>query len=421
MAAVGLGFLTSRAAAEEVALLEADELLELKADAEESVLQSQKGLLAVGDEMERFEGAHKLARAAFRRGMLAATKDRKGGQDKKQKLVRQNLLETKQYRAERERVLVGYSAALDTVVRELERLVPLQSELVERALVAMLQDASARVQEAALYALAQVARRGNARTGVAVAETVSSPAAPVRAAAGLCLGEMGQGLEEAVDVLLAVLEGHWGSAISSDNKRAALDALSYMMRSRVEALTRLRNKVVAALASLQDGDASVREAAARLSGHIAREDSYGLEGFRCEVDVLYQRPPFLASSLVPYGVTSLDDDTRPPFTKASKRGAHPYSNMPAAKIPPSANSTGDRKQVPWPSQSMRMYRSTHVNTAVQAPGVSSGDVGGGRLPKPFANLCGLDRSATSLPPAKTVPVSQNNQATRNVNDKPVKK
>jgi hypothetical protein len=231
---------------------------------------------------------------------------------------------------------------------------------------------------------------------------------------------MGQGLEEAVDVLLAVLEGHWGAAISSDNKRAALDALSYMMRSRVEALTRLRNKVVAALVSLQDGDASVREAAARLSGHIARDDSYGLEGFRCEVDVLYQRPPFLASSLVPYGVTSLDDDTRPPFTVASKRGAGPYSDMPAAKIPPSVN-TGDRKQVPWPSQSMRMYRSTHVNTAAQAPGVSSGVGGGGRVPKPFANLCGLDRSANSLPPAKTVPVSQNNQAMRNVHDKSVKK
>jgi hypothetical protein len=160
MAAVGLGFLTSRAAAEDVALLEADELEELKADAEKSVLQSQEGLLAVGDEMERFEGAHKLARAAFRRGMLAATKDRKGGQDKKQKLVRQNLLETKHYRAERERVLVSYAAALGTVVRELQRLVPLQSELVERALVAMLQDPSARVQEAALYALAQVAPRG---------------------------------------------------------------------------------------------------------------------------------------------------------------------------------------------------------------------------------------------------------------------
>ena len=44
-----------------------------------------------------------------------------------------------------------------------------------------------------------------------------------------------------------------------------------------------RQKAIEALWNLQDGDVTVREAAKRLSGFIAREDSFGLEGFRCQV------------------------------------------------------------------------------------------------------------------------------------------
>eukprot|EP00802_Teleaulax_amphioxeia_P032557 Tamp_36696.p1 GENE.Tamp_36696~~Tamp_36696.p1 ORF type:complete len:117 (+),score=6.98 Tamp_36696:3-353(+) len=94
----------------------------------------------------------------------------------------------------------------------------------------------------------------------------------------------------------------------------------------------------------------VREASKRLSGHVAREDSFGLEGFRCQAGVVFQSPLFMRSSLVRYSALAADMDMRPPFSKPNKRGVDPRSDMYATKLPPSFNQ-GDRHQEFQPTQS----------------------------------------------------------------------
>ena len=401
--------------------MEEAELEELVGEAQDAVEESQTELAEVGREMEVLEGEHTKAKAAYKQGVREAAKDRKAGKEKKQKLDRQKLIESKEYRASKDQVLLRYAAALDVVVSASAELVPLQSAKVLRILIKSLADTSALVQESALYALAQVAMPGHVPSAVAASEMMSSTHQRVRTAAGLCLGEIALGLEEAVDVLLWLLDGQGahGLPISSDHKRSALDALALMLRTRETALTRLRQKAVAALQNLQDGDAEVREAAKKLSGFIAREDAFGLEGFRCQVspppplpsfprclplsppslsslrarmplfpsapqpasrmhhcagtvrcpvnpcralasdklagttqvDILYQAPPFLASSLVSYSA-SATVDLRPPYQKDNKRGMEPHSDMFASRLPPTLNHA-DRKQVAWPSMSNR--------------------------------------------------------------------
>ena len=280
-------------------------------------------------------------------------------------------------------------------------LVPIQSVQVQRILIKCLGDDSPRVHEAALYALAQVGMKGYVHAAVAVAEMVSSMDERVRTAAGLCLGEIGVGVDDAVDTLLLLLDGQGahGQVISSDHKRSALNALALMMRTRFDALTRLRQKAIEALWNLQDGDVKVREAAKRLSGYIAREDSFGLDGFRCLADVVYQNPPFMRSSLVRYSASAADMDMRPPFSKLNKRGVEPHSDFFATKVPPSFNQ-GDRHQVFWPSMSKRLYEGSVVNTYIQTPGVLSSSTRGDRPPQATANMCRLPSSYLSAPPPK---------------------
>jgi hypothetical protein len=367
--------------------LSEEALEQARSQAEEPVLECQEELSEVGAELEKVEGEHLKAKAAYRKAIREAAKDRKFGKERRQKADRQKLLDAKAYRAEKAELLEWYSVAFDDVLAASDTLVPLQSAEVERKLVSCLSDSSSRVQECALYSLAQIAPAGHTATAVAVAEKMSSDDEAVRTAVGLCLGELARGLDEAVDVLLWLLDGQdaHSHAISSDHKLAALNALALMLRTRETTLTRLRQKAMAALANLQDGDAGVREAAKRLSGYIARQDAFGLDGFRCQPDVLYQRPPFLASSLVNYPATAADADTRPPFTKPGKRGCEPHSDMFATSQPPSVNQ-GDRKQVYWPSMSKRLYGGSQVNTAVQCPGVASSAARGGWPPQRSANM-----------------------------------
>ena len=144
----------------------------------------------------------------------------------------------------------------------------------------------------------------------------------------------------------------------------------------------------------------MREAAKLLAGYLARGDKIGLDGFRCQPDVLYHRPPFLPSSLVAYPPTAADSDPRPAFTRPNRRGAEPYSDMPATKVVPTFNQ-GDRKQVFWPSMSKRLYGSSGVNPAVQVAGVASSATRGIVAPQPCAFFAPhLPSLASSLPPSK---------------------
>ena len=258
---------------------------EASAHSEEAVEESLEDLAVVGDELEMIEGENIKLKAAYRKGIREAAKDRKSGKERNKKLDRSKLLQTKAYRTAKAEVLLHYTSAFETVLDASRSLVPLQSARVENLLVKCLSDSSERVQESALYALAQVALPQHVPTTLAVAAMMSSPDDAVRSAAGLCLGEIAQGLDEGVDALLWLLDGQGanGQPISSDHKRGALNALALMMRSRFSSLTRLRQKAMEALNHLQDGDAYVREAAKRLSGYIARQDDFGLEGFRCQV------------------------------------------------------------------------------------------------------------------------------------------
>lgn len=270
----------------------------------------------------------------------------------KQRLDRQKVIETAGYRKARAALVEAFGGAYSAVTSASAALIPLQSALVHASLFAALGDAVPRVQEAALYALAHIAMPGHEPTAVQVARCVGSADAGVQKAAALCLGAIACGMEAAVDVLLVLLVGKseigdggglWGAHESTaamataPQKLAALEALSLMLRAREPALTALRQKTMAALTLLQDLDGSVREAAKRLSGYIARGDDFGLEGFRCEPDVLAPLPPFLPSALVSYTPTAADSDKRPPYTKAHKRGAEPHSDMLASRALPSFN------------------------------------------------------------------------------------
>lgn len=68
-----------------------------------------------------------------------------------------------------------------------------------------------------------------------------------------------------------------------------------------------RQKAIEALWNLQDGDVTVREAAKRLSGYIARQDSFGLEGFRCQVFLSLPLSPFRESTCCGISTDTVDD------------------------------------------------------------------------------------------------------------------
>ena len=255
VAAVGLGFLTSRVVdLSDAAHYGDEELDEAKTVVEEEVHEHQEVLAAIGDELEVCEGEHAKAKRAYHKAVRDAAKDRKGGKDKKMKLDRQNLLETSAYRSQRAALLVRYTEALELVMAASVTLVPLQSAQVQRELVrTLLEDVSPRVHEAVLYSLAHVAPASQEPTAVAVAERIGSNDAAVRAAAALCLGEVGVGVGAAVDILLRLLDGQalHSLSVTSDQKRSALDALARILQPSFTARTRLRQSTMEALENLQ--------------------------------------------------------------------------------------------------------------------------------------------------------------------------
>ena len=169
---------------------------------EEEVWAKEAALVKIHDEVVRFDAAEKQRKSKHELETKKAMQDKRKGKDRRHELEVADWKASREYAAERRRMLANLTACMDDFDAASRRLAPHLSRSVVAALVQSCYDGDARAREATMSALCLLAPVGD-RDVIDLAchlieEGGEEDYAGISRAAILCLGAIGPGDMDAV-------------------------------------------------------------------------------------------------------------------------------------------------------------------------------------------------------------------------------